>query len=60
MGDEIRDFNARIAGGKGDATVIVMWEGDAGYPTRDASVPGPRHRLVMSAEGFRFDDSGVD
>lgn len=42
-----------------DEGMVVMWEGDAGYPTLDASVPGPRHRLVMTSEGFRFDDSGL-
>ena len=42
-----------------DEGMVVMWDGDAGYPTLDASVPGPRHRLVMTSEGFTFDDSGL-
>ena len=44
---------------KGDGGMVVMWEEDAGYPTLDASVSGSRHRLVMTKEGFAFDDSGV-
>jgi len=44
---------------KSDDGIVVMWEGDAGYATLDAAVPGPRHRLVMTREGFAFDDSGV-
>ena len=39
--------------------MVVMWEEDAGYARRDASVPGPRHRLVISKEGFSFDDSAL-
>jgi 8-oxo-dGTP pyrophosphatase MutT (NUDIX family) len=44
---------------KGEDGMVVMWEGDAGYAARDASVPGPRHRLVMTREGFVFDDSAL-
>jgi hypothetical protein len=36
-----------------------MWEGDAGYDTTDPSLDGPRHRLEMFAEGYRYDDSGI-
>jgi 8-oxo-dGTP pyrophosphatase MutT (NUDIX family) len=42
---------------KGDGGMVVMWEEDAGYAALDPSVPGPRHRLVMTKEGFTFDDS---
>lgn len=42
-----------------DEGMVVMWEGDAGYPTLDAAVPGPRHRLTMTNEGYAFDDSGL-
>jgi 8-oxo-dGTP pyrophosphatase MutT (NUDIX family) len=38
-----------------DGTVTCLWAGDAGYPARDASLPGPRHRLVMAAEGWRYE-----
>jgi 8-oxo-dGTP pyrophosphatase MutT (NUDIX family) len=44
---------------KGEEGMVVLWEGDAGYATRDASAPGARHRLVMAKEGFAFDDSGL-
>ncbi len=52
-----RRYVTQIA--KSDDGLVVMWEGDAGYPSRDASVAGPRHRLVMSKRGFSFDDSGA-
>lgn len=44
---------------KGEDGMVVLWEGDAGYETRDASAPGARHRLTIGSEGFVFDDSGV-
>jgi len=44
--------------GPSDAGPIAMWEGDAGYATTDPSISGPRHRLEMFAEGYRYDDSG--
>lgn len=34
--------------GKDSDALVALWHGDAGYETGDASVPGPRHRLVMS------------
>ncbi len=39
--------------------MVILWEGDAGYETLDASVPGARHRLTIGADGFTFDDSGL-
>lgn len=36
---------------------IVMWSGDAGYESWDASVEGPRHRLTMKKDRFVFEDS---
>lgn len=42
-----------------DEGMVAMWQGDAGYETRDPSVEGPRHRLLVSKQGFRFDDSAV-
>ena len=44
---------------KSEDGIVVMWEGDAGYATLDAAVPGPRHRLLMTRDGFAFDDSGL-
>ena len=52
-----RHYVTRIA--KSDEGMVVMWEGDAGYAAGDASLPGPRHRLTMSKQGFAFEDSGL-
>lgn len=45
--------------GRSDDGPVALWEGDAGYETADPSVPGPRHRLEMFVEGYRYDDSGL-
>jgi 8-oxo-dGTP pyrophosphatase MutT (NUDIX family) len=52
-----RHYVTRIV--KGDDGMVVMWEGDAGYASRDASLPGARHRLVITRQGFAFDDSAL-
>jgi 8-oxo-dGTP pyrophosphatase MutT (NUDIX family) len=52
-----RRYVTKIA--KSDGGMVAMWEGDAGYDTQDASLPGPRHRLVMTKDGFVFDDSAL-
>lgn len=44
---------------KGDEGMVILWEEDAGYEALDPSVPGARHRLVIGADGFRFDDSAL-
>lgn len=44
---------------KGEGSMVILWEEDAGYPSLDASVPGPRHRLVISKSGYAFDDSAL-
>ena len=42
--------------GKDGDDLVALWHGDAGYETGDASVPGPRHRLVMSnTNPWRYD-----
>jgi 8-oxo-dGTP pyrophosphatase MutT (NUDIX family) len=41
-------------GRDGDA-LVAMWHGDAGYEAGDATLPGPRHRLVMSADPWRYE-----
>ncbi|MEM7408903.1 MAG: NUDIX domain-containing protein [Myxococcota bacterium] len=56
-GDGLRRYVTQI--GKGDEGMVVMWEGDAGYDARDPNLPGARHRLTMSKQGYHFDDSGV-
>ena len=55
--DGPRHYVTQFAGS--DEGMVVMWEGDAGYPTLDASVPGPRHRLLITNDGYAFDDSGL-
>ena len=35
--------------------VVAMWEGDAGYETRDPLVPGPRHRLRMGEPPWQYE-----
>jgi ADP-ribose pyrophosphatase YjhB (NUDIX family) len=44
---------ARVEGG-----AAALWEGDAGYETNDADAPGPRHRLWMSGNGWRYERTG--
>jgi 8-oxo-dGTP pyrophosphatase MutT (NUDIX family) len=43
---------ARSAGG-----VVALWHGDAGYDAADATLAGPRHRLWMLDEGWRYERS---
>jgi 8-oxo-dGTP pyrophosphatase MutT (NUDIX family) len=38
-----------------DGGVVALWHGDAGYDDDDADRPGPRHRLWMLDEGWRFE-----
>jgi 8-oxo-dGTP pyrophosphatase MutT (NUDIX family) len=45
--------------GRSDDGPVAMWDGDAGYPETDPSATGPRHRLEMFADGYRYDDSGL-
>ena len=52
-----RYYETRIAQSGDD--LVAMWTGDAGYESGDPGLPGPRHRLQMGSEGFRFDDSGL-
>lgn len=35
--------------------VVSLYEGDAGYATRDPSTPGRRHRLWMRSEGSHYE-----
>jgi 8-oxo-dGTP pyrophosphatase MutT (NUDIX family) len=53
---EPRYYATRL-GHSGD-DLVAMWEGDAGYASGEADVPGPRHRLRMCSGGYKFDDSG--
>ena len=50
-GRPMERFHTRIA--TLDATVVTLWAGDAGYDRRDATVAGPRNRLVLDPAGWR-------
>ncbi|NNE72750.1 MAG: NUDIX hydrolase [Acidimicrobiales bacterium] len=49
-------FETRIA--KSADGPMALWAGDAGYESGDPDATGPRHRLVMARDGYRYDDSG--
>lgn len=36
---------------------VALWHGDAGYESWDADVAGARHRLLLSKEGFVFENT---
>jgi len=40
-----------------DAGPVAMWAGDAGYEANDPTIKGPRHRLTMVEDGYRFEDT---
>ncbi len=37
-----------------DGNLAALWHGDAGYEAGDATLAGPRHRLVMAATGWTY------
>ncbi|MET0420786.1 MAG: NUDIX hydrolase [Acidimicrobiia bacterium] len=43
---------------RGDDRVAATWDGDAAYDDGDLARPGPRHRLWLDADGWRFEHSG--
>jgi 8-oxo-dGTP pyrophosphatase MutT (NUDIX family) len=43
--------------GRAGEHLVALWHGDAGYEDGDAARPGPRHRLWMLAEGWRYERS---
>lgn len=53
----VRRYRTRVA--RLPEGPVALWEGDAGYESADPTRPGPRHRLVMAADGFRFHDDGA-
>lgn len=53
-----RQYQTRLAQ-REDGVRVAMWEGDAGYASYDADAAGARHRLVMTAGGFRFENTEV-
>jgi 8-oxo-dGTP pyrophosphatase MutT (NUDIX family) len=54
-GREPERFATRVS--VSDGVVTCLWAGDAGYPDNDALRPGPRHRLVMARDGWRYQKS---
>jgi 8-oxo-dGTP pyrophosphatase MutT (NUDIX family) len=40
-----------------DGMVVTVWAGDVAYESGDLDLPGPRHRLVMDPDGWRFERS---
>jgi 8-oxo-dGTP pyrophosphatase MutT (NUDIX family) len=40
-----------------DGELVSLYQGDAGWPTGDAQVPGPRHRIVWAPDDYRFERS---
>ncbi|HEY5647641.1 MAG TPA: NUDIX hydrolase [Pseudomonadales bacterium] len=60
LGDlEARVYETRI-GTDASGLRVAMWTGDAGYESGDATLAGPRHRLVMKPDGFRFENTVLD
>jgi 8-oxo-dGTP pyrophosphatase MutT (NUDIX family) len=54
-----RYYETRV-GKRTDGVRVAMWSGDAGYESRDADAAGARHRLVMQAGGFVFENTVVE
>lgn len=48
-------FETRIALVEGGA--VALWEGDVGYSAADPQVPGPRHRLWLLEDEWRYERS---
>ena len=45
---------------KVDGQLVSLYPGDAGYEASDASIDGPRHRLLFDLQGMRYIYSGED
>ena len=54
--DAVKVYATRI-GKNADGAPVAMWYGDAGYESGDSNVPGARHRLVMPAGAFTFENT---
>lgn len=50
---EVEYFETAIAKAEGGG--VAMWHGDAGYEAADPDAPGPRHRLWMLKDGWRYE-----
>jgi len=44
-------FETRVAPG------MMLWEGDAGYESGDTTLPGPRRRLIVDPDAWRYEES---
>lgn len=51
----VESYESRLA--VTDECRVVLWHGDAGYDTADATAPGGRHRLVLARAGWRLEKS---
>ncbi len=56
-GREPERYETVIARVKGGA--VALWHGDAGYADADADRDGPRHRLWMLADGWRYERTKI-
>ena len=52
-GREPERFQTAI--GRAPSGAVAMWHGDAGYADAEPERPGPRHRLWMLDEGWRYE-----
>lgn len=55
-GNEAKVYATRVAKNAAGHRV-AMWHGDAGYEPWDADAEGHRHRLIMAADGFTFENT---
>jgi len=59
--EHLRDNDAKVYSTRvverQDGLRVAMWHGDAGYDQWDANIVGERHRLIMSPDGFTFENS---
>jgi 8-oxo-dGTP pyrophosphatase MutT (NUDIX family) len=52
----VESYESRL--GETEECRVVLWHGDAGYDTADATAPGGRHRLLLApAGGWRLEKS---
>ena len=58
-GRKARFYETRLAKRK-DGVRVALWQGDAGYDSYDANLAGPRHRLIMTRDGFALENDVVD
>jgi 8-oxo-dGTP pyrophosphatase MutT (NUDIX family) len=52
---EVPEVFVTRVGRSGDGRRVIMWDGDAGYHSGEVTLHGPRHRLWMDTEGWRYE-----